>query len=166
MTGPLDDPFAGLPTREDVQALTLELARQDRRGKWNRRLIYVLAVIAAALLVLGLFAWRSSAYAVCNSDRSKALSGPGADRVNFFLQAYNEAAGAIHTPLTKQQRAGIIAGLDRDRAEFSVLPKHAGLVKRHDSELLALRDLVKSLHANKKYNAAAKHHPVCSLWGI
>lgn len=171
MTEPAD--LTGPPTRGEVRELVNELAylrsdmrRQDRRGLWNRRLIVALIVAVVCLLVIGGFTWLGSKYAVCNSNRTKALSGPGNDRVNLFLQAYNEAAGAIHKPLTGQQRTDIIAGLDKARTHFTVIPAHAALVKQTDPELLGLRDLVASLRANDKYLAAAKVHPVCSFWSL
>lgn len=167
MTAPHNDPLAHLPALVDeVRGLRGELGRQDRRGKWNRRLIYVLAVIVAAVLVLGLFAWRSASFAVCSSDRSAALSGPAADRVNLFFQAYTEAAGQIDHPLSDAERATVIGGLDKDRETFTVLPDHDKLVKATDYQILAYRDLVAALNANTVYNEELKHHPVCSFWSF
>lgn len=164
MTEPLD-PYADFPTREDVQELIAEVRRQGRFGKWNRRLIYVLAVFLAALLVLGLFVWAGREYDRCSQDRSQALSGPSADRVNLFFQAYTEAAGQIDHPLSDAERSKIVAGLLKERETFTVLPDGQKLDESTDFQLLAYRDLVAALHANEAYNEALADHPVCSFWG-
>lgn len=145
---------------EDNAAVREAIGAEQRS---RRRLV---AAVAAAAVVFALFTWRAVATFNCTATRSNALSGPGNARVNLFLQGYNEAAGAVHKPLTAAQRAEIIAGLDQARRHFTVIPAHAVLAKDPDPQLLGLRDLIASLRANDDYRAAAKNHPVCSLWSV
>lgn len=144
-------------------ALAERDVEMDRRIKIRDRIIAVLSVVlflAVAVLV------KVVLYATCNTDRTAALSGPGNNRINLFLQAYTEAAGQIDHPLTSAERQRIITGLDGDRGVFSVLPAHDKLEKQTDFELLGLRDLVASLRANADYKTASAAHPVCSLWSL
>lgn len=172
MTAPLDPLDRPITAREasdlgvELRSLGETVQEQGRFGKWNRRLIVLLAVIVAAVLVLGVFVWRSAAYAQCSADRTKALTGPSTERINLFFQAYTEAAGQIDHPLSDTERARIVDGLLRERETFTVLPARAKLEDAPDTQLLAYRDLIAALHANEVYNATLADHPVCSFWGV
>lgn len=156
---------------EELPALRQALAQESvdreadlRKERGSRRRF--LAAFIVAVMVGSFVVARIGDWVVCTTSRSNALSGPGNDRVDLFLQAYNEAAGAVHTPLTGQQRAEIIAGLDNARKQFTVIPDHGKLLGQPDPELLGLRDLIASLRANVRYQTASADHPVCSLWSL
>jgi hypothetical protein len=151
----------------DVKGLRTEAGRREasQRSR-DRRRDALLGVLIVAVLVAALFIWRFVAYSNCTTDRVKALKGPANERINLFFQAYTEAAGQVGKPLTAGQKASIIVELDQARRKYTVLPAHDALVKSPTSQLLAYRDLIRSLHANDLYNVASMHHPVCTLWSV
>jgi hypothetical protein len=158
--------LALLPRAGDAARGGDTVKRLSRARLWLRGRPFTTAFLVMAILVSGGF-YSISRFQDCMngwaqdySDRALKLSGPSIDRVNFFLQAYTEAAGAKHAPLTPAGKQRLIAELDKDRADFSVMPKHADLEKQPDYQLLALRDLVKSLRANSRYLTVSDANPV------
>jgi hypothetical protein len=163
------DELKGLIRDLDADVKKLRTAQTNEttsREKSTRRRDVLLIGLIAVVIAASLFIWRIVAYSNCATNRAKALTGPGNDRINLFFQAYTEAAGQIPHPLTAGQKAAVIAELDTARHQYTVIPKHDALVKSTNFQLLALRDLTRSLHANDRYNQASKHHPVCDVWGF
>lgn len=155
---------------------TLDADVNELRASVDRRSRVVVGCLVAVLVVLvgfGYVTYRDRQFRSCMSDwagqytdRSIALAGspqsPGNARINLFFQAYTEAAGQIAAPLTGPQRQDVIAGLDKARDVFTLVPKHDKLEAATDYQILAYRDLIAALRAQREYLTVAAEHPVPS----
>jgi hypothetical protein len=143
------------------EELLPEIRNLDRDVK---RLRVIAAVMIVALVASALFIWRFVAYSNCTTDRSKALTGPGNERVSLFLGAFTASVTVQHLPAG--ERAADLRLLRDARGRYPLIPDDAALLALPDARIAGDAEAVRALDKNAEYGRLVKSHPVCSLWGV
>lgn len=143
---------------DDVEAFRTQQAKlKGMVQRWTAALMIV-------GLVLAVVVWRVWAYSDCNTSRSRALTGPGNDRVSELESAFQAAVKP--QKLTPKQRASDLQMLAAARRRYGLIPAAAKLVTVTDSQLVIYVHVVRSLDAQAAYDKQLRAHHVCSIWGV
>lgn len=150
----------------DVRGLRKESDQRERAQRTrDRRRDAFIGFLIVCVLVVGLFVWRFVAYSDCQTDRTKALTGPGNSRTTELIDAF--AAILTVAKLTPAEHAADLRFLTAAKKRYPLLEDNIpALGKLTDNQLATYTNLIQALDANAAYAAQAKDHPVCSLWSV
>lgn len=150
----------GLP--ELRASLGVRDRQMDRRLRVRDWIIGALCLVVAASVVVIV---RLGIYAVCVTNRSNALNGPGNRRTSLLIGgAFGAALAPPH--LTDEVRNADLDFLDKARTRYGGIPARSVLVKEGDKEIVIFVNAVKAEDEQHKYAAASADHPVCTLWSL